>query len=98
MEHVGLILGIEKSRLARNNRDCHNFLEMCAILGAVLADADGVYDPQDSNDRFLLDLKGTIRKPKLVTVRKGGFTSRHEVVRPIRFYELFSAGLNRVMR
>ena len=45
MEHVGLILGIEMSRIARNNKDWHNLLEMCAIFGTLLADEDGVYDP-----------------------------------------------------
>jgi DNA invertase Pin-like site-specific DNA recombinase len=57
MEHVGLILGIEMSRIARNNKDWHNLLEMCAIFGTILADEDGVYDPQDTNDRLLLGLK-----------------------------------------
>lgn len=69
MEHVGLILGIEMSRIARNNRDWHNLLEMCALFGTVLADEDGVYDPQDSNDRLLLGLKGTISEFELVTMR-----------------------------
>jgi DNA invertase Pin-like site-specific DNA recombinase len=69
MEHVGLILGIEMSRIARNNRDWHNLLEMCAIFGTILADEDGVYDPQDSNDRLLLGLKGTISEFELVTMR-----------------------------
>ena len=57
MEHVGLIVGIDMSRIARNNRDWHNLLEMCAIFGTILADEDGVYDPQDSNDRLLLGMK-----------------------------------------
>jgi DNA invertase Pin-like site-specific DNA recombinase len=57
MEHVGLILGIEMSRIARNNRDWYNLLEMCALFGALLADPDGVYDPRDTNDRLLLGLK-----------------------------------------
>jgi DNA invertase Pin-like site-specific DNA recombinase len=57
MEHVGLVLGIEMSRIARNNKDWHNLLEMCAIFGALLADEDGAYDPRDSNDRLLLGLK-----------------------------------------
>jgi DNA invertase Pin-like site-specific DNA recombinase len=69
MEHVGLILGIEMSRIARNNKDWHNLLEMCAIFGTILADEDGVYDPQDSNDRLLLGLKGTISEFELVTMR-----------------------------
>src|SRR5262245_50067096 len=66
MEHVGLILGIEMSPIARNNRDWHNLLEMCAVFGSVLADEDGVYDPQDTNDRLLLGLKGTISEFELV--------------------------------
>ncbi len=69
MEHVGLILGIEMSRIARNNKDWHNLLEMCAIFRTILADEDGVYDPQDTNDRLLLGLKGTISEFELVTMR-----------------------------
>ncbi|MGB2610088.1 MAG: recombinase family protein, partial [Isosphaeraceae bacterium] len=69
MEHVGLILGIEMSRIARNNRDWHNLLEVCAVFGTILADEDGIYDPQDTNDRLLLGLKGTISKFELVTMR-----------------------------
>ena len=69
MEHVGLVLGIEMSRIARNNKDWHNLLEMCAIFGTLLADEDGVYDPQDTNDRLLLGLKGTISEFELVTMR-----------------------------
>ncbi|HEY9855121.1 MAG TPA: recombinase family protein [Stenomitos sp.] len=57
MEHVGLILGIEMSRIARNNKDWHNLLEMCAIFGTILADEDGVYDTLDINDRLVLGLK-----------------------------------------
>ena len=69
MEHVGLILGIEMSRIARNNKDWHNLLEMCAVFGTILADEDGVYDPRDTNDRLLLGLKGTISEFELVTMR-----------------------------
>jgi DNA invertase Pin-like site-specific DNA recombinase len=57
MEHVGLIVGIDMSRIARNNKDWHTLLEMCAIFGTLLADEDGVYDPLDTNDRLLLGLK-----------------------------------------
>ena len=69
MEHAGLVLGIEMSRIARNNKDWHSLLEMCAIIGTILADEDGVYDPQDTNDRLLLGLKGTISEFELVTMR-----------------------------
>ncbi len=60
MEHVGLVLGIEMSRLARSGADWYQLLELCALSGALLADADGVYDPVEDNDRLLLGLKGTM--------------------------------------
>lgn len=69
MEHVGMVLGIEMSRLARSNKDWHQLLELCAVFGTLLADEDGVYDPNDSNDRLLLGLKGTISEFELVTMR-----------------------------
>jgi len=48
MDHVGLILGIEMSRVARNNKDWHHLMEMCAIFGTILADEDRFYDPRDA--------------------------------------------------
>src|SRR5438874_8294526 len=69
MGHLGLVLGIEMARLARCNKDWHQLLELCAVFGTVLADEDGVYDPNDSNDRLLLGLKGTISEFELVTMR-----------------------------
>ena len=56
--HVGLVLGIEVSRLARSCRDWHQLLEMCALFDTLIGDADGIYDPGTSNDRLLLGLKG----------------------------------------
>ena len=69
MGHVGLVLGLEMQRLARSNKDWHQLLDLCAVRGTVLADEDGVYDPNDSNDRLLLGLKGTISEFELVTMR-----------------------------
>ena len=60
MGHVGLVLGLEMSRLARAGRDWHQLIELCTLAGALLADADGVYDPNEYNDRLLLGLKGTM--------------------------------------
>ena len=60
MGHVGLVLGLEMSRLARAGRDWHQLLELCALTGTLLADADGLYDPTWFNDRLLLGLKGTM--------------------------------------
>src|SRR5947207_6046126 len=56
--HVGLVLGIEVSRLARSCRDWHQLLEMCALFDTLIGDADGIYDPGTYNDRLLLGLKG----------------------------------------
>ena len=62
---VGLILGLEMSRLARSCKDWHALLELCAIYRTLLADADGLYDPSDYNDRLLLGLKGTMSEAEL---------------------------------
>lgn len=69
MGHVGLILALEMSRLARSNKDWHNLLERCTVFSTLLADQDGVYDPRNSNDRLLLGLKGTMSEFELVTMR-----------------------------
>ncbi len=66
MDHVGLILGIEMSRMARNNKDWHHLMEMCAIFGTLLADEDRIYDARDAEDRLLLGFKGTISEYELV--------------------------------
>src|SRR5262249_13370822 len=67
--HVGLVLGLEMSRLARSSKDWHQRLELCALFGALLADQDGVYDPRDSKYRCLLGLKGTRSEFELFTMR-----------------------------
>lgn len=59
LNHVGLVLGLEMSRLARSNKDWHHLLELCAAFQTVLADQDGVYDASDPNDRLLLGLNSS---------------------------------------
>lgn len=54
--HVGIVLGLEVSRLARNNSDWHRLLEICGLTGTLILDEDGVYDPAAFNDRLLLGL------------------------------------------
>jgi len=54
---VGIVLGLEVSRLARNNSDWHRLLEICGLTQTLLLDEDGVYDPASFNDRLLLGLK-----------------------------------------
>ncbi|PPQ26856.1 hypothetical protein CCS01_28880 [Rhodopila globiformis] len=63
--HVGLVLGIEMSRLARSCRDWYQLLEICALSETLLADCDGVYDAGWYNDRMLLGLKGTLSEAEL---------------------------------
>jgi DNA invertase Pin-like site-specific DNA recombinase len=56
LDHVGLILGLEMSRLARSCHDWHQLLELCGIFRTLLADQDGLYDPTGHNDRLPLGL------------------------------------------
>jgi DNA invertase Pin-like site-specific DNA recombinase len=65
LDHVGLILGLEMSRLARSNRDWHQLLELCARFRVLLADAEAVYDPAEHNDRLLLGLHGMMSEAEL---------------------------------
>jgi len=69
LNHVGLVLGIEMSRLARSCKDWYQLLELCALFGSLLADQDGIYDPSDYNDRLLLGLKGTMSEAELHIMR-----------------------------
>ena len=57
LDHVGLVLGLEMSRLARSSKDCQHLIEVCGNFRTLLADQDGVYDANDPNDRLLLGLK-----------------------------------------
>lgn len=69
MDHAGLVLGLELSRLARSCKDWHHLVEVCAVFGALLYDQDGIYDPNDSNDRLLLGMKGAMSEFELITLR-----------------------------
>src|SRR5712692_5582497 len=65
LDHVGMIFGVEMSRLARSNKDWHQLLELCALFRTLIADLDGIYDPAQYNDRLLLGLKGTMSEAEL---------------------------------
>lgn len=65
LDHVGLILGVEMSRLARSCKDWYQLLELCAVFGTLIGDLDGLYDPSSYNDRLLLGLKGTMSEAEL---------------------------------
>ncbi len=69
LNHVGIVLGLELSRLSRSSKDWHQLIDVCAIFNTLLCDQDGVYDPLDSNDRLLLGMKGAMSEFELVTLR-----------------------------
>lgn len=79
MGRAGIVLGLEVSRLARNNADWHRLLEICALSGTLICDEDGLYDPADFNDRLVLGLKGTMSEAELHYIRsrlRGGQLSK----------------------
>jgi len=69
LAHVGIVLGLEVSRLARNNADWYRLLELCGITDTLIGDNDGVYHPALFNDRLLLGLKGTMSEAELHIIR-----------------------------
>jgi excisionase family DNA binding protein len=78
---VGLVLALEVSRLARSSADWHQLLDLCALTGTLIADQDGIYSPQDFNDRLLLGLKGTMSEAELHLIRArldGGLRQKAE--------------------
>ena len=68
--HAGAVFGLEVSRLARNNRDWYQLLDLCGLMNTLIVDAEGVYDPRQLNDRLLLGLKGTISEAELGWIRQ----------------------------
>jgi DNA invertase Pin-like site-specific DNA recombinase len=67
---VGAVLAIEASRLARNGRDWHTLIEFCGLVGTIIVDEDGIYDPRHPNDRLLLGMKGTMSELELSMFRQ----------------------------
>lgn len=75
----GVVMGLEVSRLARNNADWHRLLEMCGVANTLILDEDGLYDPSQFNDRLLLGLKGTMSEAELHFLRarlQGGILNK----------------------
>jgi len=82
---VGAVFSIEASRLARNGREWHHLIELCGMVGAVVVDPDGIYDPRLLNDRLLLGLKGTRSEFELNLLRQ---RSREAIVQKARRGEM----------
>ncbi len=93
--HVGMVFGIEMSRLARSCCDWHHLLELCAVFGSLLGDADGVYEPRDYNDRLLLGLKGTMSEAELHILRGRLDAGKRNKARRGEYYTQASIGYMR---
>lgn len=79
MGRAGIVMGLEVSRLARNNADWHRLLEICALADTLILDEDGIYDPTSFNDRLLLGLKGTMSEAELHVLKarlRGGILNK----------------------
>jgi len=79
MGKAGIILGLEMSRLARNNADWHRLLEICGLARTLILDEDGLYDPCDFNDRLILGIKGTFSEVELHVLKsrmRGGLINK----------------------
>src|SRR6202035_5314401 len=76
MGRAGIVLGLEGSRLARNNADWHRLLEICALADTLILDEDGLYNPADFNDRLLLGLKGTMSEALWRIRHKASYADR----------------------
>lgn len=79
MGHAGIVMGLEVSRLARNNADWHRLLEICAFADTLILDEEGVYDPTSFNDRLLLGLKGAMSEAELHVLKarlRGGILNK----------------------
>jgi DNA invertase Pin-like site-specific DNA recombinase len=100
LDHVGLILGLEMSRLSRSNKDWHQLLELCARFRVLLGDGDGLYDPTDHNDRLLLGLHGMMSAAEIHVLKERMYQGKlHKARRgelfglpPIGYIKLPSGG------
>jgi len=78
---IGAVFCIEASRLARNGRDWHHLIDLCALVGAIIIDPDGVYDPRLVNDRLLLGLKGSMSEYELSLLRQRSQAARDSLAK-----------------
>jgi DNA invertase Pin-like site-specific DNA recombinase len=92
---VGIVLGWEVSRLARNNADWYQLLDLAALFGTLIADAEGVYEPRAYNDRLLLGLKGTMSEAELHMLRERLTAGRLSRVRCGEYVQRLPTGLVR---
>src|SRR5438128_2227426 len=93
---VGLILAYEASRLARNNTDWYTLLDLATVVGVLIADTEGIYDPRDYNDRLLLGLRGLLSEAELHTLRLRMDAGRRRQIEQGRYQQHVPTGLVRL--
>ncbi|HYQ92958.1 MAG TPA: recombinase family protein [Candidatus Competibacteraceae bacterium] len=96
LDHVGIVLGWDASRLARNNADWYQLLDVAALFGTLIADAEGVYDPRVYNDRLLLGLQGTLSEAELHLLRQRLTAGRLSKVQRGEYVQQLPTGLVRL--
>ena len=89
---VGAIFSVDASRLARNGREWHTLLELCAVVGVLLIDRESVYNPYTSNDRLLLGLKGEFSEMELRILRERSQAAIQEKAKRGELHLMISAG------
>src|SRR6201997_3737632 len=89
---VGAVLSIEASRLARNGRDWHTLLEFCGLVGTLIVDEDGIYDPRLPNDRLLLGMKGTMSEMEVSVFRQRSIEAIRQKARRGEYFSTVGVG------
>jgi DNA invertase Pin-like site-specific DNA recombinase len=95
---VGAVFAIEASRLARNGRDWHTLIEFCGLVGTVIVDEDGVYEPRHPNDRLLLGMKGTMSELELSLLRARSMEALKQKARRGELFFAVAVGYMKVGR
>jgi DNA invertase Pin-like site-specific DNA recombinase len=90
--NVGAVLSLEASRLARNGRDWHTLLEFCGLVGTLIVDEDGIYDPRLPNDRLLLGMKGTMSEMEVSVFRQRSIEAIRQKARRGEFFSTVGVG------
>jgi DNA invertase Pin-like site-specific DNA recombinase len=90
--NVGAVLSLEASRLARNGRDWHTLLEFCGLVGTLIVDEDGVYDPRLPNDRLLLGMKGTMSEMEVSVFRQRSIEAIRQKARRGEYFSTVGVG------
>jgi excisionase family DNA binding protein len=93
---VGAVVSIEASRLARNGRDWHTLLEFCGLVGTLIVDEDGIYDPRHPNDRLLLGMKGTMSEMELSVLRQRSLEALKQKARRGELFMTVAIGYVRI--